>query len=103
MKLCILFLICANDKEADKISQTLLKKKLVVCAKKFPVSSSFLFKSKIDNSNEILLIMESTEEKFSEIEKEVAKIHSYETFVLFSLPVIQTTQSVKEWIKQEQS
>lgn len=98
--LCV-FLTCANDKEADKISLTLLKKKLIACVKKFPVVSSFLFKGKVDNANEVLLIMDSTEGKFADIEKAVAKIHSYETFVLFSLPVTQITQGVMGWIKQE--
>lgn len=101
MKHCILLLTCANDKEADKISQVLLEKRLVVCIKKSSVSSSFLWKGKIDHGEEKLLTMESVEEKYKEIEKEVVKLHSYETFVLTCLPVSQTTRDVKDWMKKE--
>lgn len=101
MKLCFLFLTCANDKEADKISTTLLEKKLIVCAKRFPVSSSFLWKGKINHANEVLLIMDSVEENFKKVKKEIAKIHSYKTFVLSSSLVTQTTKEVKNWMKQE--
>jgi len=101
MKPCLLYLTCADDKEAEKISQALLEKRLAVCIKKSPVSSSFLWKGKIDHANEILLIMESIEEKFAETEKEVAKLHSYESFVLFSSPISQTTKKVKDWMKKE--
>jgi len=101
MKPSLLFLTCANDKEAEKIAKTLLAKRLIVCTKRFPVTSSYLWKGKITSGNEVLLIMESTEENFSKIEKEIAKIHSYETFVLLSSPVTKTTQKVKTWIKQE--
>ena len=101
MKIVTLFLTCANNGEADKISQALLTKKLVVCIKKTVVSSSFLWKGSIAKSNEVLLIMDSTEEKFEEIEKEVRKIHSYETFVLLATSVIKSSKGVREWIKDE--
>lgn len=101
MKPCLLYLTCADNKEAEKISQSLLEKRLVVCIKKFPVSSSFLWKGKIDHANEVLLIMESIEEKYIEIKKEVAKLHSYETIVLFSCPITKTTKKVKDWMKEE--
>ncbi|OGK11261.1 hypothetical protein A2954_06060 [Candidatus Roizmanbacteria bacterium RIFCSPLOWO2_01_FULL_37_12] len=101
MKIIILFLTCANLEEAEKISQALLKKKLVVCIKKTNVLSSFLWEGKLDKSEEVLLIMDSIEEKFAEIEKEVRKIHSYETFVLVANPVINSSKGVKEWIKKE--
>ena len=101
MKIVNLLLTCANDKEAEKISQALLKKHLAVCIKKTKVSSSFLWKGKIDKDNEILLLMDSVEEKFAEIEKEIRKLHSYETFVLMAVPVIKVSKGIEEWMKDE--
>ena len=66
-----------------------------------PVSSSFLWKGKINSSDEILLFMDSSEENFEKINKEVRRLHSYETFVLTSLTVNQTTKEVENWIKEE--
>lgn len=101
MKLSILFLTCANNKEADKIAVVLLEKKLVFCVKKQPVSSSSLWKGKIESSDEILLIIESLEDNFKKIDKEVSKLHSYDTYVLMALPVTQTTKDVEDWVKDE--
>ena len=67
MKPCLLFLSCKNIKEADKISGQLLKEKLIVCAKKIPINSSYLWKSKIESAQEVLLIMDSIEENFEKI------------------------------------
>ena len=97
----VLLLTCANKEEADKIAKTLLEKKLIVCVKKSPVSSSFLWKNKIQSSEEILLIMDSIVENFERINSEVKKLHSYKTFVLTSLLVSQTTQGVQDWAKDE--
>ncbi|EKE15280.1 MAG: hypothetical protein ACD_12C00093G0001, partial [uncultured bacterium] len=82
MKPCLLFLSCKNINEADKISYKLLSEKLIVCAKKLPINSSFLWKNKIESSQEVLLIMDSVEENFNKINKEVKKIHSYQIYNL---------------------
>ncbi|MCH7952212.1 divalent-cation tolerance protein CutA [Patescibacteria group bacterium] len=99
MKIILLFLTCANEKEADVIARTLLEKRLIVCAKKLPISSSFFWKGSIDSVKEVLLIMESVEEKFNQIEREVRKLHSYETFVLLSVPVSRASKGVVEWVR----
>ena len=96
----LLFLACADDKEAEKISQALLQKHLIVCVKKTPFSSTFFWKGKIDKANEILLVMESVEENYEEIEKEVRKLHSYKTFVLSAIPVIKYSKGVETWLKE---
>jgi periplasmic divalent cation tolerance protein len=100
MKTAIYYLTCADDWEADKIAKSLLSQKLIVCAKQMPVNSTFRWKGKIAQDKEILLSMESIEENFEKIEKEIRKLHSHETFVLYSTPV-KTTKRVEEWIKEE--
>ena len=97
----VLLLTCADKKEADKIANKLLEKKLIVCVKKTPVSSSFLWKNKVESSKEVLLIMDSVIENFEEINSEVKKVHSYKTFVLTSFLVSQTTKDVENWVKKE--
>lgn len=101
MTLNILFLTCTNQKEAREITERLLKEKLVFCVKKLNISSSFLWKGQIEKSEEVLLILDSAEENFSKVEKEVRKYHSYDTFVLLSVPVSKTTENVLHWIKKE--
>lgn len=101
MKPCLLFLTCANKKEANKITIALLQKRLIVCAKQMPVNSSFLWKGKIDTAREVLLIMESAEEKFRVVEKEVSRIHSYQTPVLVSAPLSHISKGISQWIKHE--
>lgn len=100
-KMCLLILTCANDKEASRIGRALLKKRLIVCAKSVPVASAFRWKGKIEEAREVLLLMETVEEKFSKIEREVRKLHSYEQFVLLSIPISKTSKGIKEWMEEE--
>lgn len=101
MKMAIYYLTCANNREADKISKALLEKRLIACAKKLPVFSMFRWKGKIDNAKEIVVMLESIEENFDKINQVVKKLSSYETFILFSVPVSKTTKEVEDWLRKE--
>ncbi len=98
---CQLWLSCDGKKEATLISDVLLQKKLVACAKQIPVSSQFSWQDKIDKSNEILLIMESSEDLFDEVEREIDKLHSYDSFVLEATPISKISKKATDWLKKE--
>ena len=101
MKPNLLFLTCANQKEANKIAKALLEKRLVVCVKEAPVNSDFLWQGKIDHASETLLIMDSNEELFDQVEQEIKKLHSYDQPVLVSVKTSQASAGVAEWMKKE--
>ena len=99
MKPCLLFISCKNIKEADKISIHLLKLKLIVCAKKISINSNYLWENKIESDSEILLIMDSIEENFEMIDKEVKKIHSYQTYNLLMTRVNKINNKSLKWLQ----
>lgn len=98
---CQLWLTCGDAKEANKISKLLLEKMLVACAKQIPISSSFRWQGKIEDSNEVLLMMESLLDLFDEVEKEVTKLHSYDTFVLEATLVNRVSKKAQKWLNKE--
>jgi periplasmic divalent cation tolerance protein len=100
-KFCQIWLTVGNRTEADKIANALLVKHLVACVRQVPVESDFWWQGKKDHSKEILLQMESRQDLFEQIEKEVAKLHNYGTFVLESTPVRQISKSAAQWLSEE--
>jgi periplasmic divalent cation tolerance protein len=99
-KNCQLLLTCADKAEADKIASALLREKLVACVKQMSVGSDFLWKGKIDHNDEVLLVMDSREDLFEQIEAEVDRLHSYETFVLQAVPVIRVSKRADSWLQK---
>lgn len=98
---CQLWLTCKDKKEADKIANTLLVKHLVACAKQIPVSADYWWEAKIEHAEEVLLVMESREDLFDQVEAEVAKLHSYDTFVLEALPISKISKKAAVWLEYE--
>ena len=94
----ILYLTCADTGEAKKIGDALLKARLVSCVRSNPVSSSYWWGGKINHDEEVLLMMESLEEKFDAVEEVVTKLHSYDEYVLTAVEVRKTTPGVHKWL-----
>lgn len=96
-----LLLTCGDQQEAQKIADSLLRQKLVSCVKFTEVKSQFRWKDEIETSDEIKLSMTTIAENFNKIETEIAKLHSYETFVLQQVPIIRLNQTATDWLTGE--
>lgn len=98
---CYLIVTCKNAAEATKVAQHLLEKRLVACAKQTKLDRvDFWWQDKIESGEETLLIMESREDLFDEVEAELEKVHSYDTFVLEMLPVKRVSRRAADWINE---
>ena len=98
---CQLWLTCKDHAEAAVITKSLLDKHLVACVRQMPVVSDYRWQGKIEHEGEVLLVMASRDDLFDEAEQEVAKLHSYGTFVLEALPIKNISKKAKAWLKQE--
>lgn len=97
----LIYVTCKDAKEAQKISRTLLEKRLIGCANFFPINSMYWWKDSINQENEVALILKTVKEKFEDIKKEVKKIHSYDCPCVISLDVQKGNKEYLEWIKKE--
>jgi periplasmic divalent cation tolerance protein len=93
-----MMLTCGSWQEAQAIADALLDKRLIACAEFIEIKSKYSWQSRLESGNEIKLIMQSIADKFDDIEAEVAKLHSYETFVLQALPVSHISKAAKTWL-----
>lgn len=98
---CQLWLTCANQKEADAIKNTLLVKHFVACVREISVKSTFHWQGKIEQGDEIMLLMESRMDLFNKVEAEIKKLHSYETFVLEAVAVDRISKEAEQWMEEE--
>lgn len=96
-----LVLTCGSWQEAQRIVDSLLDKKLIACAEFLEVKSDYLWQQERETAKEIKLIMQSVKENFAKVEAEVAKLHSYETFVLEALPLAEVSKDAARWLESE--
>jgi len=99
MQTIVIFITCAKPAEAKKIAFALLKNKLVACVNVVDrVKSFFWWEGKIDQAQEILLIVKSKKSKLTRIIQLVKSLHSYQVPEIITLAVNGGNKAYLEWI-----
>jgi uncharacterized protein involved in tolerance to divalent cations len=93
-----LVLTCGSWQEAQRIADHLLELRLVACVEFLDVKSKYHWHDRLEEAKEIKLIMQSMVDHFDKIEAEVAKLHSYETFVLQQIPITNLSTKAQAWL-----
>lgn len=96
----VIVLVTTKDKsEAEKISQTLLREKLIACANIISsVASCFWWQGKVDSADECLVIMKTHKSLFGEVQLRVKDLHTYEVPEVLALPIVDGSEAYLSWM-----
>jgi periplasmic divalent cation tolerance protein len=95
----VIFITTSGKKEAQKIAQALIKKRLAACVNIIGnVQSLFWWQARVDRAKEALLIVKSKRIKLAQIIKLVKTIHSYQVPEIIALPIIEGNKDYLNWI-----
>lgn len=101
----LVYVTCDSEEEAKNIGKHLMQKRLCACVNIFPEMKPMFFwppnSGNIDESKEVVLLLKTTEDKWSAIESEIYKLHSYDTPCIFSIPVTHVGQKYYDWLVGE--
>jgi periplasmic divalent cation tolerance protein len=85
--------------EANRLADMLVDKRLAACVQIMrEMNSVFRWQGKIETQREVLLIAKTLSSKFAEIEREVVKLHSYETPEIVAVPLTAGSGPYLEWL-----
>jgi periplasmic divalent cation tolerance protein len=93
---------CGSAAEARKIAEAVAKKRLAACVNILatPVESVYRWKGKLEKSRERLLIIKTSKTRLQGLEREVLRLHSYETPEFIALPISGGSSKYLSWIAQ---
>lgn len=96
----ILILTTFNDKkEAKEIGKKLLNNKLIACYNLIPVESAYWWKNKIQETNEVLMIMK-TNRDFIEVQKFISERHSYDVPEIVAVNPADVNKKYSKWVEE---
>ena len=85
--------------EARSISRLLINRKLAACCNVIPgLVSIFRWDGKMNEEDEVLLLIKTSLKKYDQVEKEIKMIHSYTVPEIIATPVVQASQAYLDWI-----
>ena len=98
-ELCLVYVTTKDAEQAKNISYHLLKKKLIACSNVIPnMTSNYFWNGKLENSNECILLLKTTNNLFDKLESEIENLHSYDCPCIFSIPIKNCGKKYKQWL-----
>ncbi len=92
---------CRNQKEAEGLARSLVEKKLAACVNVLPgLVSWYWWENKLTQDQEVMLLIKSSREIFTELEKEIRRLHSYAVPEVIALPIVEGSADYLNWIEE---
>ena len=89
----------ASREEAGRIADMLVENRLAACVQILPaIESVYRWQGNIERSSEVLILAKTESSKFTELERHVRAMHSYETPEIVAIPVSAISQPYSEWL-----
>ena len=98
MSYAVVLTTTANKEDARQIASEVVKAKLAACVQFLSIESIYVWKDKVNNDPEILLLIKTRAEKYKEIESLIKKIHKYEVPEIVLLPIEAGSKDYLHWI-----
>jgi periplasmic divalent cation tolerance protein len=96
----VVLVTCGSKKEARKIAQALVQRRLAACVQEIgvPVRSMYRWKGRVESANEVLLLIKTSRKRFSAVSTLVKKLHSYEVPEIIALNIADGSREYLDWI-----
>jgi len=98
----LVLVTCGSLAESRKIARAVVAKHLAACVNILtaPVESVYTWKGKLEKSREHLLLIKTTTKRLKALEREVLRLHSYETPEFLVLPIAAGSKAYLRWLAE---
>ena len=95
----VILVTASSPQEADRIASVLLESKVAACVNiTGQIRSLFWWEGKIDQAQEVLLVIKTKKVLLEEVIRLVKENHSYDVPEVIALPIVGGNQAYLEWI-----
>ncbi|ACQ94409.1 CutA1 divalent ion tolerance protein [Tolumonas auensis DSM 9187] len=93
---------CPDNTCARALAQTLLNEKLAACVNLIPqVTSLYCWQGKMEESQEVLLVIKSRRTLFGVLQQRIQTLHPYEVPEILAMPVLNGSPAYLQWLQEQ--
>ena len=96
----LVYVVTADEKEAERIGLRLVEEKLAACANIFPIRSIYRWNGKVQKDKEVAMLIKTKSQLVDTIIARVKELHSYEVPCIVSLSIEKGCTEYLRWIDE---
>ncbi len=98
----LVLVTCATLEEARKIARAVVEKHLAACVNisTHAVESFYVWEGKLENTSEYLLIIKTSGQRLTELQREILALHSYDTPEFIAIPIVDGSEPYLKWLSE---
>ncbi|GAQ94349.1 divalent cation tolerance protein [Thermodesulfovibrio aggregans] len=101
MDYMVVFITASSEDEAVKIAKTLVEEKLAGCVNIIRnVRSIYFWQGKVEDDQEVLMIVKTRSDLFEELEKRVKSLHSYTVPEIIGIKIKKGSENYLNWLDE---
>ena len=89
-----------NKKSILKIANLVVKKRLAACVNYTKIGSVYIWKEKIEDTEEFLALFKTTQKAKELLKKEIAKTHPYEVPEIVEIKMDNVSKPYLDWLAE---
>jgi periplasmic divalent cation tolerance protein len=91
-----------NREEAQRIAAELVDHRFAACVQiSGPITSYYHWEGKLETSQEWLVTIKTTENRYDAVEQTIRQVHLYDVPEILATPVIAGSETYLNWVREE--
>jgi periplasmic divalent cation tolerance protein len=97
----IVFVTCGSREEGESIALSVVNERLAACVNVLPgVRSCYVWEGKTTWSEEVLLLIKTTEARFAALETRIRELHRYDVPEIVAVPIELGLEKYLLWVEE---
>lgn len=91
-----------KKEDAEKIARALVERRLAACTQIVgPIESTYWWKGNVERAEEWLCLIKSRRSLYAQVEREISRLHPYETPQIIAAPFVCGSEDYLKWLSSE--
>ncbi|MFC6591569.1 divalent-cation tolerance protein CutA [Deinococcus lacus] len=94
----LVVMVTVPAEAAEAIAHSLVQERLAACVQAGAVQSVYRWQGEVKESREVLLLIKTAGERYTELERRIQELHPYDLPEIVALPVDRALPEYQSWL-----
>ncbi|RTR30924.1 divalent-cation tolerance protein CutA [Deinococcus radiophilus] len=97
----LMVMVSVPSEAAQALARALVQERLAACVQALPVQSVYRWEGEVQEAAEVVLLIKTVGERYTDLERRVCELHPYEVPEIVALPVDRMLPAYQSWLMEQ--